>query len=61
MKSSICYTNSSGDQFVKNLAHVLQHLFNHQTHHRGQITTLLSQSGIDVGSTDMIMLIPNSK
>lgn len=29
------------------------HLFNHQTHHRGQITTLLSQLGHDVGATDL--------
>ena len=26
---------------------------NHQTHHRGQLTTLLSQLGIDIGSTDL--------
>jgi uncharacterized damage-inducible protein DinB len=32
------------------------HFFNHQTHHRGQITTLLSQTGIDPGITDLIML-----
>lgn len=29
------------------------HMFNHQTHHRGQITTLFSQMGKDVGPTDM--------
>jgi len=29
------------------------HLFNHQTHHRGQVTTLLSQVGIDPGATDL--------
>ena len=29
------------------------HFFNHQTHHRGQITTLLSQFGIDPGVTDL--------
>ena len=29
------------------------HMFNHQTHHRGQATTLLSQRGIDIGSTDL--------
>ena len=29
------------------------HLFNHQTHHRGQLTTLLCQMGHDVGSTDL--------
>ncbi|HEY6878781.1 MAG TPA: DinB family protein, partial [Polyangiales bacterium] len=28
-------------------------MFNHQTHHRGQLTTLLTQMGIDVGSTDL--------
>lgn len=32
------------------------HLFNHQTHHRGQLTTLLSQRGIDPGVTDLIWL-----
>jgi uncharacterized damage-inducible protein DinB len=28
-------------------------IFNHQTHHRGQLTTLLTQLGLDVGSTDL--------
>lgn len=28
-------------------------MFNHQTHHRGQVTTLLKQFGIDPGSTDL--------
>jgi uncharacterized damage-inducible protein DinB len=32
------------------------HLFNHQTHHRGQITTLLSQLGRDPGVTDLMAL-----
>ncbi|WP_409522924.1 DinB family protein [Nitrincola sp. MINF-07-Sa-05] len=32
------------------------HFFNHQTHHRGQITTLLSQFGQDLGVTDLIWL-----
>ncbi|MEH6493534.1 DinB family protein [Halopseudomonas sp.] len=33
---------------------VLSHFFNHQTHHRGQLTTLLSQCGTDPGLTDLI-------
>jgi len=37
----------------------LTHLFHHQTHHRGQITTLLTQAGVDVGVTDLLMLIPS--
>ena len=32
------------------------HFFNHQTHHRGQLTTLLSQRGLDPGITDLIWL-----
>lgn len=32
------------------------HLFNHQTHHRGQVTTLLSQLGTDPGITDIPMM-----
>jgi uncharacterized damage-inducible protein DinB len=32
---------------------LLSHLFNHQAHHRGQVTTLLSQLGLDMGSTDL--------
>jgi uncharacterized damage-inducible protein DinB len=32
---------------------LVTHMFNHQTHHRGQVTTLLSQMGLDVGATDI--------
>lgn len=32
------------------------HFFNHQTHHRGQLTTLLFQRGIDPGVTDLIWI-----
>jgi uncharacterized damage-inducible protein DinB len=32
---------------------LVAHVFNHQTHHRGQVTTLLAQIGLDVGSTDL--------
>jgi uncharacterized damage-inducible protein DinB len=32
------------------------HFFNHQTHHRGQVTALLMQRGIDPGVTDLIAL-----
>ncbi len=30
------------------------HFFNHQTHHRGQVTALLSQCGRDYGVTDLV-------
>jgi len=33
------------------------HLFNHQTHHRGQVTTLLTQQGCDPGVTDLFAML----
>lgn len=53
------FTSTKGVKGKKLLGEVLLHFFNHQTHHRGQVTTLFSQSGIDVGATDLILLIPN--
>ena len=51
------YTNSRGEVSDKTFFGLLMHFFNHQTHHRGQVTTLLSQAGIDVGVTDLLALV----
>ena len=56
-KLGLTYVNTKGDSFTKPFGHLLQHLFNHQTHHRGQVTTLLNQVDIGIGSTDLLMLI----
>lgn len=32
------------------------HVFNHATHHRGQLTTLIKQAGADPGATDLALL-----
>jgi uncharacterized damage-inducible protein DinB len=53
------YASTSGVLSDKRFGSLLQHFFNHQTHHRGQASTLLSQAGIDVGVTDLLALIPN--
>jgi uncharacterized damage-inducible protein DinB len=47
------YTNSSS--VTRTLPHwlLVTHLFNHQTHHRGQLTTLLNQMGYQSGVTDL--------
>ena len=39
---------------VMPMALAVAHFFNHQTHHRGQLTTLLMQRGIDPGVTDLM-------
>jgi uncharacterized damage-inducible protein DinB len=51
------YENSRG-AFDKDFFGLLMHFFNHQTHHRGQASTLLSQEGIDIGVTDLLFWLP---
>ena len=53
------YTSMKGVPADKSFYGLVMHFFNHQTHHRGQVTTLLSQSGVDVGDTDLVVLIPS--
>lgn len=55
------YDNTRGKSFERTLSSLLLHFFNHQTHHRGQVTTLLSQAGVDVGVTDLLALIPDAR
>jgi len=50
------YGNTKGVQREHPAWQALTHFFNHQTHHRGQATTLLAQAGVDVGVTDLIAL-----
>ncbi|WNV04125.1 DinB family protein [Candidatus Methylospira mobilis] len=53
------YANTKGIAANKRFFSLLMHFFNHQTHHRGQITALFSQAGVDVGATDLLNLIPD--
>ncbi len=55
----LSYTSSEGISANKNLFSLFMHIFNHQTHHRGQVTTLFSQLGIDIGVTGLVAIIPN--
>ncbi len=54
------HSNSKGEWFERPFASLLLHFFNHQTHHRGQASTLLMQAGVDLGVTDLLVLIPNA-
>lgn len=58
LESALNYTNFKGELHNKRLGGLILHLFLHQIHHRGQVTTLLSQQGIDFGETDIPELIP---
>ena len=57
LTSAMRYTNTKGVPRAHPAWQALTHFFNHQTHHRGQVTTLLMQAGVDVGVTDLIALV----
>ncbi|MBX9946760.1 MAG: DinB family protein [Reyranella sp.] len=50
---TIRYVNNAGYASEDSLAVLLPHFFNHQTHHRAQVHTLLSQLGRDPPSLDL--------
>ncbi|WP_437716863.1 DinB family protein [Sorangium sp. So ce448] len=56
LAGDLTYTRS-GTVYTSPLWWSVGHFFNHQTHHRGQVTTLLTQMGIDPGSTDLIAML----
>lgn len=53
----LAYHDTKGDPYQKHYGSLISHLFLHQIHHRGQVTTLLSQFGVDFGDTDIIEII----
>jgi len=55
LQADIRYRDMKANKCQRTLNELLQHLFNHQTHHRGQVTTLLSQAGIDPEATDLLV------
>jgi uncharacterized damage-inducible protein DinB len=43
---SFSYTNNQGRKYVEIAAVAVSHFFNHQTHHRGQVHGMLSQTTV---------------
>lgn len=52
LAQSMRYSNSKGQIREHPVWLAVAHMFNHQTHHRGQVTALLYQLGHDPGVTD---------
>lgn len=50
----ISYTNIAGQPFVSTHVQILQHVVNHSSYHRGQVTTMLRQLGAAAPATDLI-------
>jgi len=52
------YSGAIQSNVTRPRALVVTHLFNHQTHHRGQVHALLTQSGQRTGDTDLFIVLP---
>lgn len=59
LESVLSYHSTQGVPAIRSFSSLLFHFFNHQTHHRGQVSTLLSQAGVDIGITDLLALLPD--
>jgi uncharacterized damage-inducible protein DinB len=51
----LSYRNLKGEPFTYPLGHLMLHVTNHSTYHRGQVTTLLRQLGAQPVSTDLVL------
>ena len=56
LQHQFIYQNTKRESFKQPIWQMLQHLFNHNTYHRGQLVTLLRQVGVDkIPGTDYIV------
>ena len=54
---SFTYINNQGKHYIEPAPVAFAHFFNHQTHHRGQIHVMLSQTAIAPPSLDLHRII----
>ena len=53
LECTVRYVNHEGRLFEDSMPMLVAHLFNHQTHHRGQVHDLLSQTEVAPPSLDL--------
>jgi uncharacterized damage-inducible protein DinB len=54
LEKVIAYTNFHGEVWKYTIAQIFQHIVNHSTYHRGQVTTLLRAHGANPVMTDYL-------
>lgn len=50
------YSGSQGRYVTKPVATCVAHMFNHQTHHRGQVHAMLTAAGATTSDTDLVFM-----
>lgn len=51
----VAYVNTKGETWRYPLSQMMQHVVNHSSYHRGQVTTLLRQLGAEPAATDLLL------
>lgn len=54
LAAPLVYSNMSGTRFEQETATLLLHVFNHATHHRGQISAAITGFGLEAPEMDLI-------
>lgn len=57
LKKMIAYENTLGETWRYPLQRMMQHLVNHSTYHRGQVTAMLRQLGAEPAATDFLVFL----
>ncbi|MEQ8491231.1 MAG: DinB family protein [Marinovum algicola] len=50
------YSGAMGREVTKPIAPCVVHMFNHQTHHRGQVHAMMTRTGLKAPVTDLFMM-----
>ncbi len=53
LERQLSYVNNQGKDYVEAVPVAVLHFFNHQTHHRGQVHVMISQTDVKPPSLDM--------
>ena len=57
----VAYENLAGKRWEYPLVHLLQHVVNHSSYHRGQVVTLLRQLGHMAPATDFLVFLDETR
>ena len=57
LRKQLRYTNSQGKDCQETTPVAVLHFFNHQTHHRGQVHVMLSQTDVKPPSLDLLRIL----
>ena len=61
LHSPLPFSDMAGTPYSEPLVQLMQHLVNHSTYHRGQVTTMLRQIGGEAASLDMLYFFRESR